>query len=603
MSEKIILTAKASLFEPSETDIEHATQVLQTVANKRGKAFKLPDRHDDLLYLRKTLVTAGINANDDVFLIDELWKARHTPVLKPLNWMHNDKDIIGVMYTSQAFTLGGDPLPDDLESVNEPFELIVDGVVYQYTFPDKAEEIRRRHAEGNLYCSMEAWFDNYDFALFKQKDFDTLIKRETATAFLDSQLKVRGGTGFYEDAGVKKRLGRALRNIIFGGSGIVNYPANQRSKVFQVGEIPDGNKENDSSEYLFDDITSGQSELFYFVDNVPFLANAKEVREDDMADTQSDNVKHLTKGDLRSVIADVLSEREEVATQEAEVAALRSSAENASAEKDKLAKANDQLKGELETLRSDCDNLTKAFDMLFSEIVDENDQGTEASLQSVHKAKTADEAMRMKLALFQEKAQSLRERAAAADEYRQKLEEAQVVARANEVADLLGDFVPEDKLEALQTRACNMTEDAYQNWITDQQIILAALKPEMMQKNKKNKNKPTPDSQRAEEGKAAEKFQQSGPLGLQNGTLPSAGGPLANPRFKISGEEELENAEVQNTVDLAGASTGEVEGEVDPIAAEASLLAKTFAAELHPHLNKRNKAEAAKVNFDPVKEV
>jgi len=599
--EKTILVAKASLFEPNEDDIQNATNVLEKVVSsaERGKAFRMPDRRDDLLYVRKTLVTAGINANDDVFLNDELWKARHTPILKPLNWMHNDKDIIGVMYSSQAYTLDGKRLSDDLETVDQPFELITEGVIYKYTFADRAEEIQRRHVEGSPFISMEAWFDDYDFALFRQNEFDSVIKRENATAFLDGQLKAKGGPGIYDDEGVQKRIARALRNIIFGGGGFVDCPANNRSVVFHIGEIPSDNLEefahsvsdfeeaSSDSEYLG---TGGQTELFSFVDDVPLLANAISTKEDDMADTndvKSGPVKHLTKGDLRSAIADVLSEHEEAAVQKAEIVALRTLAEDASVDRNKIAKANDQLQGELEIVKSERDGLAKAFDELFEGIVDSTE--AQDSLKNVHKAKTAEEAMRMKLALFQEKATSLRDRAAAADKYREQLEEAKVVARTNEISDLFGDLVPEGDLESFQTRAGKMTEEEYQDWISEKRLIIAAFPEDMKKKKKEDKGKET------EEGKAAEKFVQDSPLGLQNGTLPGAGGPLANPRFKISGEEELENAEVEGTVNLAGASSGEVEGEADPVAAEASMLAKTFAKQLNPHLVNREKAEGKEV--------
>jgi len=43
----------------------------------------------DLLFMRSLLVSTGSNKNDDVFLPDEMWKARSTPILKPVDWEHN----------------------------------------------------------------------------------------------------------------------------------------------------------------------------------------------------------------------------------------------------------------------------------------------------------------------------------------------------------------------------------------------------------------------------------------------------------------------------------------------------------------------------------
>jgi len=56
----------------------------------------------DLAYIQSILVSAGWNLNDDVFLPDEMWAARATPVHKPINVEHNETKIIGHMIQSQA---------------------------------------------------------------------------------------------------------------------------------------------------------------------------------------------------------------------------------------------------------------------------------------------------------------------------------------------------------------------------------------------------------------------------------------------------------------------------------------------------------------------
>jgi hypothetical protein len=181
----------------------------------------------DLLHVEAVLVTEGINDNDDAFTHEELKAALTSPLLKPMNWQHKDDQILGAMYAVEARDLDG----NTIEEIGKgPIELAIQGVVWHQLphIKTTAEEIVRRINEGDLFVSMECWFDNYDFGLFTQAgELYDLIPRNSDTAFLDGYLRANGGVGRYNGM----RIGRALSGINFGGIAFVDRPANKRSFI------------------------------------------------------------------------------------------------------------------------------------------------------------------------------------------------------------------------------------------------------------------------------------------------------------------------------------------------------------------------------------
>jgi len=197
----------------------------------------------DLLYMDSVLVSTGRNQNDDVFLPSEMWKARSSPILKPVDWEHNtgkeigeqtshksvvaDNQIIGVMYNSYIALKDGSVLTEatiasDGFQVPSQFDIINQAVIYKYLFPRTAARIIRDAKAGKLFVSMEAWFNDYDYQVGNK-----IVARNEETAFLDTHLRAYGGTGKYKDV----RVGRVLRNIVFGGIGVVSNPANKESII------------------------------------------------------------------------------------------------------------------------------------------------------------------------------------------------------------------------------------------------------------------------------------------------------------------------------------------------------------------------------------
>jgi hypothetical protein len=246
---RTILTAKARVIDAPEAVSE---EICQSIAKAADQASV---NQEDLLHVRSVMVTTGSNENHDVFTREELWAARNTPVHKPSDWDHNRLKIIGHIYSVEARTLTGDLL--DLSAATpttmagEPFhgdfELVVDEVIYAYILPEYAEEIRERSKAGTLFVSMEVWFKDYDYAVWKEpvtaaesakptsvstfEDGIVIIPRRD-NIHMESSLRTAGGSGKTDEG---KLIGRALKNMIFGGKGFVGVPANPRSSIESVG--------------------------------------------------------------------------------------------------------------------------------------------------------------------------------------------------------------------------------------------------------------------------------------------------------------------------------------------------------------------------------
>jgi len=220
---------------------------------KRAFAGVVDTPQSDLLYMDSLLVSTGDNKNDDVFLPDEMWKARHSPRLKPVDWEHetgsevSDEDfaknprqpvagnqIIGVMYNTYAVDDHNNVIDEVKASapdfqIPSSFHIIDQAVLYRSLFPKLTAKIEKGAKEGTLFVSMEAWFDNYDYLVGNK-----VIARNEQTAFLDRNLRARGGTGSYDNLSVK----RVLRNLVFGGKGIVYRPANTNSVIKSITSAP-----------------------------------------------------------------------------------------------------------------------------------------------------------------------------------------------------------------------------------------------------------------------------------------------------------------------------------------------------------------------------
>lgn len=189
-----------------------------------------------LYRLPSILASVGWNKNTDVFLPEELWNARNSPVNKPVNMMHKESHIIGHTIASYVVTQDGNLWTGDT-CPTMPFDIIDDSVIYTtYEEQDNLEKIQKLIAEieeGKWFVSMECLFPNFDYSLKHSDGTEEIVSRNQETAFLTKYLKVYGGPGKFQG----KAIGRVLRNFVFSGKGVVDNPANDRSIILNTKQL------------------------------------------------------------------------------------------------------------------------------------------------------------------------------------------------------------------------------------------------------------------------------------------------------------------------------------------------------------------------------
>jgi hypothetical protein len=200
---------------------------------RNSKASANPSQRD-LFYLESILASVGWNSNDDVFDPYEVWAARHTPIDKQFNYMHDQSDIIGHLTSSKIVDFEGNLIADDtpLDDLPTTFDIVVGSVLYRHWADEELQErmdnLIAEIQDNKWYVSMECLFSKFDYALVAQDTKEhQLIARNAETAFLSKHLRAYGGTGMYKNYTV----GRLIRNFTFSGKGLVDNPANDRSII------------------------------------------------------------------------------------------------------------------------------------------------------------------------------------------------------------------------------------------------------------------------------------------------------------------------------------------------------------------------------------
>jgi len=212
----------------SVADLMEATQTVQSVEELLGQ------EQPDLALVVAILVSTGWNKNDDIFTPDEVWKAKSSPMNKPMNDNHDEEKILGHIVQSRALDKSGNEIVlADNESPPDEFDIEVAGVLYR-AFPklrERIDEIIAKAKSGEMFVSMEAWFPDFGYGLIDPATGETkLIERTEETAFLTKHLRIYGGCGEYQDF----KIGRHLKDIIFGAQGFVDEPANPDSVIKKV---------------------------------------------------------------------------------------------------------------------------------------------------------------------------------------------------------------------------------------------------------------------------------------------------------------------------------------------------------------------------------
>jgi hypothetical protein len=214
-----------SLDNMSVSDLISATHPVQTVEELLGK------EQPDLALVVAILVSTGWNLNDDVFTPAEVWRARSSPLHKPMNDNHQAEKILGHIVQTRPLDKSGNEIDiDENESPPAEFDIEVAGVLYRQ-FPELSEridEIIAKAKAGEMFVSMEAWFPDFGYGVIDPATGNTkLIERNEETAFLTKHLRIYGGSGDYKGF----KIGRVLKDIIFGAQGFVDKPANPDSVI------------------------------------------------------------------------------------------------------------------------------------------------------------------------------------------------------------------------------------------------------------------------------------------------------------------------------------------------------------------------------------
>jgi len=567
-------TCEAKLISPSAGEFKAA-------ASKIRESYGIDLKPQiDILYVKSCLVTAGNkhgwNENDDIFTVEEAWAARHSPLIKPANWQHKEKDIVGVVFNVQAYDLEGNQL--DINSETPPdceFEFYTEAAIFKLIHPDRANEIEQRAMAGNLFVSMEAWFDNYDYATLCEDQIEKVIARNESTAFLDGHLRSKGGSGLYEN----KKIGRVLKGITFGGYGFVDRPANKRSLIVNVDNQPlyDSNEQAIVS-FLKEVLTKSEDVMTI---NTPAAAKAE---------TLIDPVQ--IKGAVKDAMAEAAAESKRVADEKA-------AKERVSAIETK----NTELITEVENLRKivqEKDSVIQSFNdnqVLLDTLVKEVAPAVAEAppeIKVIDAAKDGDAAFKAKLSFISKSAATLLKKAARADKLEADLAEAAKLVRANEVRAMYGEVVDSEVLEVLVSRTSALSDQAYQDWKEEHELVLlsaAGAKEKMMkEKEKKAKKEEEKEGSCASSFKALLEKRRSGAV-AENAKASKekiAGGNTEN----SVNAADLEKAEAEKTLNLAGASLQSGESVVNPFRALANVVVNG--------IDRKEAASDDKPSFDPV---
>ena len=196
---------------------------------------------DELYYTKSILATTTWNKNDDIFLPEEVWAARKTPVNKPTNLDHDQDKIIGHITSQWIIDIDGEVVDDSSdENMPEFFHICNGAVIYKYLpkrnveLSTAVEGLIEQIQKNEKFVSMEALFRGFDYAIIGDGETSySIVERKSDTAFLSKYLRAYGGEGFYHD----KKIGRILRKISFSGKGYVDRPANPDSIIFSFANL------------------------------------------------------------------------------------------------------------------------------------------------------------------------------------------------------------------------------------------------------------------------------------------------------------------------------------------------------------------------------
>lgn len=537
MKQRTFALIKAKLFQPSKEDIQ-AVKQLASINKSVANILAGIEDQPDLMHVEAILVTKGMNGNDDGFLHDELWGAKGSPIFKPMNWAHEDSEILGVMYSAEARDLDGKVLTEKPDS-EIAYEVAIKGAVWHYLphIKSRAAEIQERATKGNLYVSMECWFDDYDYLLANDDGsiFD-IIQRADATIYLDKYLRCQGGSGTFN----KKRIGRALKGVVFGGVGFVEQPANSRSLILNIQTFDKKDKTEAENSVLH----TNQLESSFNVNH-----GVKE-------DFYMNDLNKAVAGDTEAAVRKVFEEKERASAADKLKAQI---AEN----ENKVSQLEAKLRDKDTAVTSASKQLEQAsalVDELALNVVKAGATShTPEEIAKIDRAFTGAEKFAAKIAWIRDSLKA----SVNVDEVKQLRAENKALkatVRKDEVTKLLASIFEAAELESLVAKASEMSDADYKSWLEDK-VLFAKKMDEKMQKFMKKEEKDKGKGGVLEPKDGAEQVDMHGvELNKMGG---KKGVPSSVPnRFKIAGDMNIEEVVEEVTeVDLSGSTAENVSDE------------------------------------------
>jgi hypothetical protein len=250
LAEQILTKASVACHSPALVDKEPNKELALACDAIKNHAIATNTNQPDLFYIKDILVSTGWNLNEDVFDLRQTWAARRTSEDKQFNLEHNIKgfdkegeriyhnNIIGHITSQYCIDNKGEVISDDLkeEELPEQFHIVNSSVIYRYwQEPEMMEKMTNIIAEietqtkdkPKWFVSMEALFDDFDYALMDSKGRQVILPRNNSSAFLTKHLRAYGGKGVYRDY----KIGRLLKDLVFSGKGLTSNPANPNSVI------------------------------------------------------------------------------------------------------------------------------------------------------------------------------------------------------------------------------------------------------------------------------------------------------------------------------------------------------------------------------------
>ena len=470
---------------------------LKVVANHKkttaSNEISASQPQQDCLYMKSVLVSTGQNKNDDVFLPEEMWKARSSPEKKPVNWEHNtgyeivdspegdgkrvvaDNQIIGVMDSSYPAHKDGTPInteaaiAEDFE-IPQDFDIVTEAVIWKYLFPKTAAKLINEAGANRMFVSMEAWFNSFDYRVGSK-----IIARNEQTAFLDRHLRSNGGDGNFEG----QKVGRVLRNITFGGVGIVANPANEDSVInsFTNADL------NEASAVINSTIASNTIGHL----SPKFLKEPQEVC-DNMANVNEPNTSantqvNITSEDYKEVVKRLVKAEHTIETKDTELA---------------------EAKAEIEKMKQNTDSTKSAFA-----------KGSDALAKvlgdtAAHKISKAG-AENFFQALVEEITEKLGQNDAVSaelSEVKTKLDELEnerrLASRLDKIRAELGlGSDDKERLDALATSTDSLDDESFASWLENTKELFISAKKDKKMDESKDKDKEDKDKKKNPFAKSA----------------------------------------------------------------------------------------------------